>query len=90
MQRQLRVRRSIGIYRQAERLHIISACIPALKPMTFGSFSGSSAGSTMGPIILPPMNSMWYLSWPQTKDLFTAANLIPVGCRTGPDDELRD
>ncbi len=41
----------------------------------------------MGPI-LPPMNSMWYLRWPQKKDLFTLANLIPVGDRAGPDEEL--
>ena len=42
----------------------------------------------MGPIILPPMNSMWSLRWPQKKDLFTTANLIPVSGRAGPDDEL--
>jgi hypothetical protein len=88
MQRQLRVRGSIGTYRQEERLHITSASIPALKPMKFGSFRGSIAGSMMGPIILPPMNSMWSLHWPQKKGLFTAANLIPVGGRAGPDDEL--
>ena len=58
MQRQLRVRGSIGTYRQEERLHIISASIPALKPMKFTNFKGSSAGSMMGPIILPPMSSM--------------------------------
>ena len=56
--------------------------------MKFGNFRGSSAGSMMGPIILPPMNSMWSLRWPQKKDLFTSANLIPVGGRAGPDDEL--
>ena len=88
MQRQLRVRGSIGTYRQEERLHIISASIPALKPMKFTNFKGSSAGSMMGPIILPPMSSMWSLLWPQKKDLFTPANLIPVGGRAGPDDEL--
>ena len=42
----------------------------------------------MGPIILPPMSSMWSLLWPQKKDLFTPANLIAVGGRAGPDDEL--
>ena len=87
-QRQLRVRGSIGTYRQEERLHIISASIPALKPMKFTNFKGSSAGSMMGPIILPPMSSMWSLLWPQKKDLFTPANLIAVGGRAGPDDEL--
>ena len=85
MQRQLRVRGSIGTYRQEERLHIISASIPALKSMKFSNFKGSSAGSMMGPIILPPM---WSLLWPQKKILFTPANLIPVGGRAGPDDEL--
>ena len=69
-------------------MHIISASIPALKPMKFTNFKGSSAGSMMGPIILPPMSSMWSLLWPQKKDLFTPANLIPVGGRAGPDDEL--
>ena len=69
-------------------MHVISASIPALKPMKFGNFRGSIAGSMMGTIILPPMNSMWYLSWPQEKGLFTAANLIPAGGRAGPDDEL--
>jgi hypothetical protein len=34
------------------------------------------------------MNSMWSLRWPQKKDLFTLANLIPVGGRAGPDEEL--
>ena len=88
MHRQLRVRGSIGTYRQEERLHIISANIPALKPMQLANFLGSSAGSMMGPIILPPMSSMWSLLWPQKKDLFTPANLIAVGGRAGPDDEL--
>jgi len=87
VQRQFRVRGGIGTYRQEERLHIISANIPALKPVKFQNFKGSSGGSMMGPIILPPVDSMWSLLWPKKKDLFTAANLIPVGGRAGPDEE---
>ena len=87
MHRHLRIRGGIGTHRQEERLHVINANTPALKPMKFNNFKESSAGSMMGPVILPPMGSMWSLRWPQKKGLFTTANLIAVGGRGGPDDE---
>ena len=86
-QRLSRVKGGIGTYRQAETLLIVSASPPALKPTKFHNYKGSTAGTMIGPIIMPPMDSLWQRSWPVKKDIFTAANLIAVGGRLGDEDE---
>ena len=40
----------------------------------------------MGPIVLPGLSESWQATWADKKVIFTAANLIAVGGRLGPDD----
>ena len=41
----------------------------------------------IGPIIMPPTESLWQRTWAVKKDIFTAANLIAVGGRLDDEDE---
>ena len=41
----------------------------------------------IGPIIMPPVDSLLQRSWPVKKEIFTAANLIAVAGRLGDEDE---
>ena len=86
-QRLSRVKGGITAYQQHESLLIVSAAPGALKGTKFPNYKGSSAGSMMGPIILPDLSGMWQATWAVKKDIFTAANLIAVGGRIDGDDE---
>ena len=41
----------------------------------------------IGPIIMPPTESLWQRTWAVKTDIFTAANLIAVGGRLDDEDE---
>lgn len=87
MQRLQRVKGGVGSCRQTEQLHVVSALAPAVVPAKFQNFHGSSAGTMMGPIVLPQASTCWQATWPQKKEIFTAANLIPVGGRLEDEDD---
>jgi len=87
-QRLQRVKGGIATYRQEEHLYIVSASTPALKPTKFQHYTGSTAGSMIGPIIMPSSDALWTRPWPVKKEIFTAANMIAVGGRV--DDEEDD
>jgi len=87
-QRLQRVKGGIATYRQEEHLCIVSASTPALKPTKFQHYTGSAAGSMIGPIIIPSSDALWTRPWPVKKEIFTAANMIAVGGRV--DDEEDD
>ena len=86
-QRYQRVKGGIATYRQEEHLYIVSASTPALKPTKFQHYKGSTAGSMIGPIMMPSSASLWQRPWPVKKEIFTAANLIAVGGRADDEDE---
>jgi hypothetical protein len=88
IQRLQRVKGGIATYRQEEHLYIVSASTPALKPTKFQHYKGSTAGSMIGPIIMPSSDALWTRPWPVKKEIFTAANMIAVGGRV--DDEEDD
>jgi hypothetical protein len=44
----------------------------------------------MGPIVLPDLSESWQATWADTKEIFTAANLVAVGGRLGTDDMEED
>jgi len=77
----------IGAYKQGETLIIVSASTPALKPTTFHNCKGSTLGTVIGPILMPPTESLWQRTWAVNKDIFTAAHLIAVGRRLDDEDE---
>ena len=63
-QRLQRVKGGIGSCRQSEQLHLVCATVPAVVPVKFQNFKGSSAGTMMGPIILPDYATSWQAPWP--------------------------
>ena len=87
IQRLQRVKGGIATYRQEEHLYIVSASTPALKPTKFQNYKGSTAGSMIGPIIMPSLDGLWTRSWPVKKEIFTAANMIAVGGRVDDDED---
>jgi hypothetical protein len=78
--------RGIGSCQLQEGLHIVSADVPALRPVKFNTYKGTTAGTMIGPIIMPEPASLWQASWPVKKEIYTAANLIPVGGKAEDDD----
>jgi len=78
-QRLQRVKGGIGSCRQWEQLHVVSRSPPAVLPMKFQNFKSSTAGTMMGPIVLPDYITCCQATWVQNKEIFTNANLIPVG-----------
>ena len=87
-QRLQRVGTGIGTYRQHEHMFVVSALMPALKATKLQNYKGSTGGTVIGPIVLPDLSLLWHCRWLTKKAIFTPANLIAVGGRADPDDEM--
>ena len=79
--------RGVGSCQLQEGLHFVTAGLLAVRPVKFQTYRGTTAGTMMGPIIMPDSGTLWAASWPQKKDIYTPANLIPVGGRLDDDDD---
>ena len=53
----------------------------------YEGYTGSTAGSLIGPVIMPPLSEAWSLKWHMKKDVHGAMNLIPVGGKLRQDDD---
>ncbi len=64
-----------------ETLYAVSAEPLACTPRAYKMFKGTSAGSVMGPVVMPAWSpdACWHMAYSTKKDIFTHANLIPVG-----------
>ncbi len=72
-----------------EGLHIVSADSLKIPVIKWKSYTGTTAGSLLGPVIMPPLSEAWTLKWPQKKELYGLQNLIGVGGKLkGGDDDL--
>jgi hypothetical protein len=83
-----RQRGTVGTYRQQEHLYVVSATLPAVRPVKFQNYNGSSAGTMMGPIILPRLDACWHLSWADKKLLYTPLHLIAVGGKLDEEEDM--
>ncbi len=64
-----------------EHLHVISASRPEVRRHYFTHFAGSSTGTLIGPVRMPPYNMTWQMQWKDKKALYGPKNLIMVGGR---------
>lgn len=71
----------IGNAGLTETLHVVSAEPLACKPRAYKIFKGTSAGSLMGPVVMPAWSPdvCWHVTYAVKKEIFTPASLIPVG-----------
>ena len=60
---------TIGSFRQTEQMLVVSAAPPAVQPVGFQHWRGSTAGTLMGPIILPDLSESWEATWADKKDI---------------------
>jgi len=76
----------VGSCRQHEHLYVVSAACPAVAPVQFKAYIGTSEGTMMGPIA-SDRTGAWQLPWGDKKKLFTPLHLIPPGSGADSDDE---
>ena len=69
-----------------EGLHIISANRLVLPRYKFRNFPGTTAGSIVGPVVMPSLDSTWELQWQQKQAVYSPKNFIASG-KLGDDQE---
>ena len=62
-----------------EALHIVTGQVFAIPSKSFQDYHGSTAGSMIGPVVMPSPEQIWSLPWKLKKELYGTANLVPVG-----------
>ena len=68
-----------------EGLHLVSRAPLSVPPRKFIEYLGSTAGSMIGPVMMP--SSPWTVSWPDKKKLYGATNFLLGGGKLGPEQE---
>ena len=75
---QQRMGRCVGMasLRLEENLLIVSGQRPEVRSFDFQHFRGSTVGSLIGPVIMPPYSSCWNLKWEVKERLFGPDNFV--------------
>ena len=66
-----------------ETLHIVTGQVFAVPTKSFQDYHGSTAGSMIGPVVMPNTEQLWCLAWKLKKELYGTGNLVPVGGSIG-------
>ena len=64
-------------------MHIVTGQVFAVPTKSFQDYHGSTAGSMIGPVVMPSPEQIWSLTWKLKKELYGTANLVPVGGSIG-------
>ena len=66
--------RGVGTVMLDEGLHLVSRAPLSVPPKKFMEYLGSTAGSMIGPVMMP--SSPWTVSWTDKKKLYGATNCL--------------
>ena len=69
--------RGVGTVQLDDRLHIVTRSMLQVPPKKFLEYGGSTAGSMIGPVVMP--SQVWEMTWEEKKKLYGPTNLVPVG-----------
>ena len=74
--------------RLEEGLHSISANRLVLPRYKFRNFPGTTAGSIVGPVVMPSLDATWELQWQQKQALYSPKNFVAGGKLSDDQEEL--
>ena len=77
--------RGVGSVTLDEGLLLVSRAPLSAPPKKFIEYLGSTAGSMIGPVMMP--SSRWTLSWPDKKKLYGPTNFLLVGGKLPEEQE---
>ena len=77
--------RGVGTVTLDEGLLLVSRVPLSVPPKKFVEYSGSTAGSMIGPVMMP--SSPWTVSWPDKKKLYGATNFLLYGGKLPEEQE---
>ena len=78
----------VATVRLEEGLHIISANRLVLPRYKFRNFPGTTAGSIVGPVVMPSLDATWELQWQQKQALYSPKNFVAGGKLSDDQEEL--
>ena len=76
---------TVGLH---EGLHIISANKLCHPRYMLHNFNGSTAGSIVGPVVMPSLDATWEVQWQQKQALYSPKNFVAGGKLADDQEEL--
>ncbi len=78
----------IGTVRLDEGLFIVSQKRLLCPRTQFRNFNGSNAGNIIGPVVMPPLEKLWELTWQRKLAVYGAKNFVQGGKLPDDQEEL--
>ncbi len=78
----------IGTVRLDEGLLIVSRNRLLCPRTKFRNYNGSTAGNIIGPVVMPPLEKLWELTWQRKQALYGANNFVQGGKLPDDQEEL--
>ena len=72
--------RGVAVHNVHETMKICTAHWPkGLRSSPRQRYSGTTATTGLGPVVLPDISSLWHVSWPVKQEMYGKHGMIPVG-----------